>query len=100
MVQSTIASLFLVPWYINFFVSMMHTIEGNPFQEPSVFSEFVNNIFMTFYFIVSFLLYALPLIALAFQYLNLVELKEATGLLSKIETLGQAQDTEKKNEEY
>ena len=100
LVQSTIASLFLIPWYINFFISMMHSVDGNPFQEPSLFSEFVNNIFMTFYFIVSFLLYALPLIALAFQYLNLVELKEAKGLLSKIETIGQQQESKPKDEQY
>ena len=100
MVQSTIASLFLIPWYINFFISMMHSVEENPFQEPSFFSEIINNLFMTLYFIVSFLMYALPLIALAFQYLNLVELKEAKGLLSKIETIGQSRDSEPKNEEY
>ncbi|MDH4058192.1 MAG: hypothetical protein OEU76_05480 [Cyclobacteriaceae bacterium] len=100
LVQSTIASLFLIPWYINFFVSMMHNIEGNPFQESSVFSELINNIFMTLYFIVSFLLYSLPLTALAFQYLNLVELKEAKGLLSKIENIGQPDDSAKKDEQY
>lgn len=100
LVQSTIASLFLIPSYINFFVSMMHTIDGNPFQEPSLFSETINTIFMTLYFIVSFLLYALPLVALAFQYLNLVEMKEAKGLLSKIETLGQAPEAPKTDEQY
>ena len=100
LVQSTISSLFLIPWYINFFISMMHTIDGDPFQEPSFLSELVNNLFMTLYFIVSFLLYALPLIALAFQYLNLVELKEAKGLLSKIETIGQPRTEETKDEQY
>lgn len=100
LVQSTISSLFLIPWYINFFISMMHTIDGSPFKEPSFFSEMVNNLFMTFYFVVSFLLYALPLIALAFQYLNLVELKEAKGLLSKIDTIGQPRAEGSKDEQY
>ncbi|MBX2967803.1 MAG: hypothetical protein KF803_00395 [Cyclobacteriaceae bacterium] len=100
MVQSTISSIFLVPWYINFFVTMMHSIEGGPFEEPSFFQELINNIFMTLYFLVSFLLYALPLVALAFQYFNLVELKEAKGLLSRIDTLGKPAESPKGDEQY
>lgn len=100
MVQSTISSIFLIPWYINFFVTMMHSIEGGPFEEPSLFQELINNIFMTLYFLVSFLLYALPLVALAFQYFNLVELKEAKGLLSRIDTLGKPAESPKGDEQY
>jgi len=100
LIQSTISSLFLIPWYINFVVSMLHSIDGNPFQEPSLTQELINNIFMTLYFIVSFLLYSLPLVALAFQYFNLVELKEAKGLLSRINTIGQPTETSKNDEQY
>lgn len=100
LIQSTIASLFLVPWYINFVISMMHSLEGSPIPEPSTMSELINSLFMTFYFLVSFILYALPLIALAFQYFNLVELKEAKGLMTRIETFGQVTDTTRKDEEY
>lgn len=100
LVQSTIASLFLIPWYISFIVAMMHSIEGNPMQEPSMISQSLNTLFMTLYFISSLLLYALPLIAVAFQYLNLVELKEARGLMSRIETLGKPAEPPKKDEHY
>jgi hypothetical protein len=100
LVQSTVSSLFLVPWYLNFIVSMMHTLDGSPFQEPSFISKLINNLFMTLYFLASFILYALPLVAIAFQYFNLVELKEAKGLMSKIETLGQQTDTPPKDEQY
>ncbi|QOI96432.1 MAG: hypothetical protein HRU69_02570 [Flammeovirgaceae bacterium] len=99
-IQSTIASAFLIPWYINFFISMMHSLEGGPVAEPSFISELINNVFMTLYFIVSFLLYAIPLLALAFQYFNLVELKEAKGLLTKIETIGQTPASQPKDEQY
>lgn len=100
MVQSTISSIFLIPWYINFFVTMMHSIEGGPMEDPSFFQELINNIFMTLYFLVSFLLYSLPLVALAFQYFNLVELKEAKGLLSRIDTLGKPAESAKGDEQY
>jgi hypothetical protein len=100
LIQSTIASLFLVPWYINFIISMMHSLDGSPIPETSVVSELINSLFMTFYFLTSFILYALPLIALAFQYFNLVERKEAKGLMARIETFGQATDTTRKDEGY
>jgi hypothetical protein len=101
LVQSTISSLFLIPWYINLFVTMMHSIEGGaPISEPSFIQELINNIFMTLYFLVSFLLYSLPLVALAFQYFNLVELKEAKGLLSRIDTLGKPAESPKGDEQY
>lgn len=99
-IQSTIASAFLIPWYVNFVITMLHNIEGGPVAEPSFISKLINSIFMTLYFIVSFLLYAIPLLALAFQYFNLVELKEAKGLLSKIESIGQPPASQPKDEQY
>jgi hypothetical protein len=100
LIQSTIASVFLIPWYINFFITMMHSMDATTFQEPSFLSSLVNNVFMTFYFLVSFLLYALPLIALAFQYFNLVELKESKGLLTRIDSMGQPQNQPASDDQY
>ncbi len=100
LIQSTLASIFLVPWYINFFVSMMHSLEGGPVQETSLFSDVINNLFMTLYFLVSFLLYALPLVAIAFQYFNLVERKEARGLMSRIENFGEPVNAKRTDEHF
>lgn len=99
-IQSTIASVFLIPWYINFFITMLHSIEGGPVSQPSFLSELINNIFMTLYFIISFLLYSIPLLALAFQYFNLVELKEAKGLLTRIDSIGKNPASPPKDEQY
>lgn len=99
-IQSTIASAFLIPWYVNFVITMLHNIEGGPVAEPSFISELINNIFMTLYFITSFLLYSIPLLALAFQYFNLVELKEAKGLLTKIDAIGQTPASKPKDDQY
>ncbi len=89
-VQSTISSLFLIPWYVGFVVKMMHTVQNKAFEEPSLLSELVNDAFFVLYFLVSFLLYVIPLVGISFQYFNLVELKESRGLMSKIDTIGQA----------
>lgn len=90
LVQSMLASVFFIPWYINFIINMMHNFGRGGVYEPSAVSQLINNVFLTLYFLSSFLLYALPLIALAFQYFNLVELKESRGLMSRIEQMGNA----------
>lgn len=98
-IQSSMASVFFVPWYINLFIQALHSTESG-LQEPSFIANLFNQLFLMLYFLSSYLLYALPLIAIAFQYFNLVELKEAKGLLSKLETLGQSQPTARQDEHY
>ena len=89
-VQSTISSLFLIPWYIGFVVKMMHTVQNKAFEEPSLMEQLVNDAFFVLYFFASFVFYVIPLVGISFQYFNLVELKESRGLMAKIDTLGQA----------
>lgn len=88
MVQSMLASAFFIPWYINFIITMLHSVDGQTAYEPSLMGQIINSVFMVLYFLASFLLYALPLIALAFQYFNLVELKESRGLMGRIQRMG------------
>ncbi len=87
LVQSMIASAFFIPWYINFIITMLHSVEGHGGYEPSWFSQIINSVFIVLYFLATFILYAIPLVALAFQYFNLVELKESRGLMSRIQQM-------------
>ena len=87
MVQSMMASVFFIPWYINFIITSLHSLEGSAAQNPSLISQLINNVFIVLYFVASFILYAIPLIAIAFQYFNLIELKESRGLMSRIESM-------------
>jgi hypothetical protein len=61
-------------------------------------------VFITSCFVVYYLFYivlqSLPNVAIAFQYFNLVELKEARGLLSDIDTLGQQPSLPASDEHY
>lgn len=50
--------------------------------------------------LVSHLLYAILLVAVAFQYANLVEKKEAAGLLKSVETIGTPQEADDEDETY
>jgi hypothetical protein len=46
------------------------------------------------------LMYSLPNVGIAFQYFNLVELKEAKGLMTQIENLGQTSPPDNRPEEH
>jgi hypothetical protein len=100
LIQSTVSFLFFIPWYISFILSMLHSVEGGAYEEPTGVMAIVNSVFLVLYFVSNTLLYALPLIALAFQYYNLVELKESTGLLNNIESFGQSTTQPQSDEHY
>ena len=51
----------------------------------------------------SYIVMMVPIIGIAFQYFNLVERKESTGLMQKIDSFGTQTSTverEEENEEY
>lgn len=89
MIILIVSYLFLIPWYVIFFINAMHNIETGAFTEMSDTMALISLVLFTLYYLVQMILYALPNIGIAFQYFNLVELKEARGLVSQIETLGQ-----------
>ncbi len=100
LIQGTISSLFFIPWYINFLSVMMHSVSGNPQEDPSLVSQIVSQSFLVLYFLFNVLLYCIPLIALAFQYFNLVEMKESKGLMASIQTLGKTSSPSDADETY
>jgi hypothetical protein len=100
LIQSTISSLFFIPWYVNFIATLLHSTTGNPAEDPGFLSQLISQTFLVLYFLSNVLLYCVPLIALAFQYFNLVELKESKGLLASIENIGGAPRLPDSDETY
>lgn len=88
-VMMTISYIFIIPWYAVTMVSALHNTSADTFQEPSPLWEMMTIVFFTLYYLAQMILTSLPNVGIAFQYFNLVELKEAKGLMSKIDTLGQ-----------
>lgn len=89
MIVTTVSYIFLIPWYVVFFVNMMHSVEtATPF-EMSTTMGVISLVLFTLYYLAQMILYALPNIGVAFQYFNLVEMKESKGLMKSIETIGQ-----------
>lgn len=100
LIVSTISYLFIIPWYIMTVVSALHDTTGNPFADPSNSWKVITLLSFTLYYLAQMVLYSLPNIGIAFQYFNLVELKEARGLMSEIESLGTDSNSDSREEHY
>ncbi len=99
-IQLVFSFLLFIPWYIMFILKMMHNTGLEALEKPSPFMEIISNVSLVSYSLVSTLLYSVPLIALAFQYFNLLEQKEARGLRGRIETFGEKVATTEDHAEF
>lgn len=99
LIVSTISYVFIIPWYIATMVNSLHSISTETFQEPSFNWKILTILSFTLYYLAQMVLYAIPNIGIAFQYFNLVELKEAKGLMDEIQTLGTADNNASAREE-
>jgi hypothetical protein len=100
LIQGVISGVFLIPWYIILVLTLLHDVDGMDFELPSTAMTIVGSVFFVLYFVCNIMLYALPLLGLAFQYYNLVELKEARGLLSSLESFGETTAPKQTDEHY
>jgi hypothetical protein len=90
MIGSTISSIFFIPWYLMVITTTVHNVSTGTSSEPSATFQLISTTLLTLYYLAQMILYAFPYVGVAFQYFNLVERKEARGLMSQIDSIGQA----------
>ncbi|MBS1486197.1 MAG: hypothetical protein JST43_01315 [Bacteroidetes bacterium] len=99
LIGSTISYIFIIPYYAFMFITMIHgASDGTP--EISDSMKTITYIFFTLYYMAQMLLQTLPQVGLVFQYFNLVEQKEAKGLMGDIESFGKQAPTTDRNETF
>jgi len=87
LIQGFLGFIFYIPSYIAMFFTAMSGInfesngEGSPSEILFIITTIVSSISLIFY--------SISLIGVAFQYFNLVERKEAPGLMAKIDSIGE-----------
>jgi hypothetical protein len=84
-----VSYIFMIPWYVISVVTSLHSVGVEGIEEPGSAMQIAGLIFLTLYYLAQMILYTLPNVGIAFQYFNLVERKEAKGLMSQIESIGQ-----------
>ena len=84
-----VSLIFMVPFYIFYFIKMLTLVEEVGITTDTTSSMFQGGMMLSvmFMFLGSFLTYTIPMIALSFQYFNLVERRESVGLMTEIEKL-------------
>ncbi len=80
MIQGLLSFIFILPQYAVMFGKMMHI--------PGLDSDLTGLVAQTLYASGTMLLYPVSLLAMLFQYFNLVERKEGLGLRDRIASLG------------
>ncbi|NML67762.1 hypothetical protein HHL22_21380 [Hymenobacter sp. RP-2-7] len=81
LIQSTMSIVFAMPQYA--------VMGGKMLQLPGLGSDVLGLVAQTFYSVGLLFTYCIPLLALAFQYFNLVERREGFGLRLLVDELGQ-----------
>lgn len=100
LIVSTMSYLFIIPWYIVTMISTFHSASAGVFEEPSFNYKLITIISFTLYYLAQMVLYSIPNVGIALQYFNLVELKEAKGLLTDIQTLGNPSEAPTREEDF
>jgi hypothetical protein len=89
LIAGTISYVFMIPWYILTVISSLHNAGVEGFESTGSGYGMISMVLLTLYYLAQMILYSLPAVGLAFQYFNLVERKEARGLMTEISTIGQ-----------
>lgn len=99
LIGGVISYIFIIPYYAFIFVSAAHTVQGGSPAELSDSLKTATYVFFTIYYMAQMLLQSLPQLGLVFQYFNLVERREAKGLMGDIDQFGSGQANQR-NETY
>lgn len=99
MIVTIISWVISSPFYVYVFMQDLHSIDNPAERQFSSSMGWSLSLFYAFYYFVSTIVSMLPNIALAFQYFNLVELKESRGLMNQISSIGETPTPHVSNEE-
>jgi hypothetical protein len=91
MIQGIIGIVFQIPLYIYTFTVTLHLNSGNTHPTFQIIAVIISTVG-------AMMLYAISNIAIAFQYFNLVEKKDGTGLKEELDSIGQSQQQSGNNE--
>ena len=100
LIMAIISYIPIFPLYIIIGVSAMHNVSTDASANPLEGMSTVTMILMAVYYMFQLLLSALPNVGIAFQYFNLVERKEAKGLMSSIDSFGETPAAPQNDETY
>lgn len=97
-IAGVMALVFTIPQYIFTYIISTHKLSGGS-AEPALWEQAGLIISSMLYTFGGSLLRSIVIIAVVFQYYNLVERKESLGLLSKVDAFGKPEEPSKAHDE-
>ena len=97
-----ISIIFILPLYVMFIFYLLHNADpgSTPTFELPAYLEIISAVLFIFFIVSTVILYSFQVIGMGFQYYSLREHKESTGLLQKIESIGEDSSPEEKDEQF
>ena len=85
-----VSMICILPFYVFYFISIFSLMDQSGITTDTSSWWFQGGMTLSVMFMIlgSFLTYSIPIVALSFQYFNLVERQESVGLMSEIDQLG------------
>lgn len=88
-IMYAVSMIFIIPFYVFYFISIFTLVEetGLSTDVSSWWFQGGMTLSVMLMFLGSFLAYTIPMVAVSFQYFNLVERQESVGLINEIDQL-------------
>jgi hypothetical protein len=99
-IGTIISYIVSIPYYALTFVNALHSTSTDAFEAPSSSMNILSVAFFSISYLIQVMLGTLPNLGIAFQYFNLVERKEAPGLMKHIDNLGTEGPAPSHEEQY
>uniref|UniRef100_UPI0040474596 hypothetical protein n=5 Tax=Roseivirga sp. TaxID=1964215 RepID=UPI0040474596 len=97
LIYNVVSVVFSIPFYIGMVFSMVSALEVDLMQETPMYMVLLNYLAGAILLIGTFITYSVPIVGMTLQYFNLSEIKEATSLIERIDSFGEAEPEEEES---
>lgn len=96
-IYNAVTLIFSAPFYVNFFVQTLNTVEVDFMAEPSLLQQLLSYLLAAVLLLGTFFSYSVPLVGMNLQYFHLSEVSDAKSLISRIDKLGTQEEEEEED---
>jgi hypothetical protein len=97
MIYNVVGVVFSLPFYVGMIFNMVSAMDVDLMQETPMYMVLLNYLFGAILLIGTFITYSVPIVGMTLQYFNLSEIKEATSLIERIDSFGEAETEEEEH---
>lgn len=97
LIYNVVSVVFSIPFYVGMVFSMVSALEVDLMQETPMYMVLLNYLAGAILLVGTFITYSVPIVGMTLQYFNLSEIKEATSLIERIDSFGEAEPEEEEH---